>query len=391
MLFNNYFALSEVTEPSKLLHRWCAMSLIAGVVKNNVWVNYGSVKLYPNLYIVLLGTISSKYPAAIEMLKAVYATSQKDVKIGTAQAIWEALEEVQPTDKILEAMFEDVIPDLSTFVNGITECNRDLGILQEGWGHEGFLDAPGKNKKIAKFITPRLNLLLSTTPDAFAQIFPANNTNTHLLSQLVIIHGGNPRKKIAWPESYSPPLLATLKSEIAKIAAMQGEMKITEEAKEFLKVIYNKWVPISDSRLMAYASHRHIQLIKCSMIVACERYSMEINKPIVQEAAKILSFAESKMPLALGEYGIDKQSYIRGRIMHLLNSRFPETSTLPEIFKAVQQDVKNFTEVADIVNSLVMADKIVHSNKSFAPVTTMGIGTDKSLHLDYSTLWESRA
>jgi hypothetical protein len=390
MIFHNYFELSEVTEPSKTLHRWCCLSLLAGVVGTSVFVRHGNTKLYPNLYVVLLGTLSSKYPAAIELLKTIYSVGGKDVVVGDAQAIWARLEECQPADKILEAKMEGEIPDTPTFTNGITTVTKQLEILQDGWNHQGFLTTTGKSKKTVEFMNPRLNLLLSTTPDIFAQVFPSNNVNTHLLSQLIIINGGNPRKKIAWPLPYSEPRLRLLKEELSRVSKLMGEMTFSEDAKDFLTASYNQWVPIADSRLMSYASHRHIQLIKLSMLIAVEKFNLHISKSDVIEAAKILSFAEAQMPVALGEYGIDKQSHIRGRIMHLLNSRFPETSTLGDIFKAVQQDVKNYTEVADLVNSLIMAGKIVATNRTFAPVNQTGFYEQETMHLDFSTLWEGR-
>lgn len=342
------------------------------------------------MYIVLLGTLSSKYPAAIELLKTVYSVAGKDVVVGDAQAIWTRLEENQPEDKILEAKMEGEIPETPTFTNGISTVTKQLDMLQDGWNHQGFLTTTGKSKKTVEFMNPRLNLLLSTTPDIFAQVFPSNNVNTHLLSQLIIINGGNPRKKIAWPLPYSEPKLQSLKVELSKVSKLMGEMTFSEDAKAFLTVAYNQWVPIADSRLMSYASHRHIQLIKLSMLIAIEKYSLHIGKVDVIEAAKMLSFAEAQMPVALGEYGIDKQSHIRGRIMHLLNSRFPETSTLGDIFKAVQQDVKNYTEVADLVSSLIMAGKIVATNRTFAPVNQTGFYEQETLHLDFSTLWEGK-
>lgn len=390
MIFNNYFDLSEVTEPSKTLHRWCCLSLLAGVVGTNVWVRHGNTKLYPNLYVVLLGTLSSKYPAAIELLKTIYNIAGKDVVVGDAQAIWTRLEESQPQDKILEAKMEGEIPDHPTFTNGISTVTKQLEMLQDGWNHQGFRTITGKSKKTVEFMNPRLNLLLSTTPDIFAQVFPSNNVNTHLLSQLIIVNAGNPRKKIAWPLPYSEARLQVMKSELQRVSKLIGEMQFSNEAKDFLTMCYNQWVPISDSRLMAYASHRQIQLIKIAMLVAVEKFSLNISKADVIEATKILSFAEAQMPVALGEYGIDKQSHIRGRIMHLLNSRFPETSSLSDIFKAVQQDVKNFTEAADLVNSLIMAGKIVAVNKTFAPVNQTGFYEQETLNLDFSTLWEGR-
>ncbi len=391
MIFQNYFELSEVTEPSKTLHRWCCLSLLAGVVGTNIYIKHGNTKLYPNLYVVLLGTLSSKYPAAIELVKAVYTASTKDVLVGDATAIWTRLEEVQPQGLIAAMMMGDEVEEEPTFANGITTISKAMEVFQDGWDFNGLLTAQGQKKKPVPFLTPRLNLLMSTTPDIFAQTFPANNVNTHLLSQLIVVNGGNPRKKIAWPLPYNVELLKRLKEELHKVGKLRGEMTFSDDAKKFLTVSYNNWIPISDSRLMAYASKRQLQLIKIAMLVAAENYTLHIGKTHVVTAAKILAFAEAQMPVALGEYGIDRQSHIRGRIMHLLNSRFPETSTMGDIYKAVQQDVKNYTEVADLVNSLILAGKIVASRASFAPVNQTGFTEQEGFSMSGETLWEAKS
>lgn len=391
MIFQNYFELSEVTEPSKTLHRWCCLSLLAGVVGTNIYIKHGNTKLYPNLYVVLLGTLSSKYPAAIDLVKAVYTASTKDVLVGDATAIWTRLEEVQPQGLIAAMMMGDEVEEEPTFTNGITTISKAMEVFQDGWDFNGLLTAQGQKKKPVPFLTPRLNLLMSTTPDIFAQTFPANNVNTHLLSQLIVVNGGNPRKKIAWPLPYNVELLKRLKEELHKVGKLRGEMTFSDDAKKFLTVSYNNWIPISDSRLMAYASKRQLQLIKIAMLVAAENYTLHIGKTHVVTAAKILAFAEAQMPVALGEYGIDRQSHIRGRIMHLLNSRFPETSTMGDIYKAVQQDVKNYTEVADLVNSLILAGKIVASRASFAPVNQTGFTEQEGFSMSGETLWEARS
>lgn len=391
MIFQNYFELSEVTEPSKTLHRWCCLSLLAGVVGTNIYIKHGNTKLYPNLYVVLLGTLSSKYPAAIELVKAVYTASTKDVLVGDATAIWTRLEEVQPQGLIAAMMMGDEVEEEPTFTNGITTISKAMEVFQDGWDFNGLLTAQGQKKKPVPFLTPRLNLLMSTTPDIFAQTFPANNVNTHLLSQLIVVNGGNPRKKIAWPLPYNVELLKRLKEELHKVGKLRGEMTFSDDAKKFLTVSYNNWIPISDSRLMAYASKRQLQLIKIAMLVAAENYTLHIGKTHVVTAAKILAFAEAQMPVALGEYGIDRQSHIRGRIMHLLNSRFPETSTMGDIYKAVQQDVKNYTEVADLVNSLILAGKIVASRASFAPVNQTGFTEQEGFSMSGETLWEAKS
>lgn len=288
-------------------------------------------------------------------------------------------------------MMGDEVEEEPTFANGITTISKAMEVFQDGWDFNGLLTAQGQKKKPVPFLTPRLNLLMSTTPDIFAQTFPANNVNTHLLSQLIVVNGGNPRKKIAWPLPYNVELLKRLKEELHKVGKLRGEMTFSDDAKKFLTVSYNNWIPISDSRLMAYASKRQLQLIKIAMLVAAENYTLHIGKTHVVTAAKILAFAEAQMPVALGEYGIDRQSHIRGRIMHLLNSRFPETSTMGDIYKAVQQDVKNYTEVADLVNSLILAGKIVASRASFAPVNQTGFTEQEGFSMSGETLWEAKS
>ena len=62
-----------------------------------------------------------------------------------------------------------------------------------------------------------------------------------------------------------------------------------------------------------------------------------------------------------------------------------------DIYKAVQQDVKNYTEVADLVNSLILAGKIVASRASFAPVNQTGFTEQEGFSMSGETLWEAKS
>src|SRR5271157_5790829 len=47
--------ITPATESPTKFHWWCAASAIAATVKRNVWIDRVKWKLYPNLYVVLVG------------------------------------------------------------------------------------------------------------------------------------------------------------------------------------------------------------------------------------------------------------------------------------------------------------------------------------------------
>ena len=49
-----YFQYTEETESPKIYHRWVALSVIASVLRKKVWLNFGRLRIYPNLYVVLV-------------------------------------------------------------------------------------------------------------------------------------------------------------------------------------------------------------------------------------------------------------------------------------------------------------------------------------------------
>jgi hypothetical protein len=68
----NFIALYEYhvgkTEVPVLFHRWSAISLLAACMGNNVWLEkFPGVKLYPNLYVLLIGESASGKGIAIDV------------------------------------------------------------------------------------------------------------------------------------------------------------------------------------------------------------------------------------------------------------------------------------------------------------------------------------
>ena len=49
-----YLKFTEKSEPPKMFHLWCAISVIASVLERKCRLEWGTITFYPNMYIVLV-------------------------------------------------------------------------------------------------------------------------------------------------------------------------------------------------------------------------------------------------------------------------------------------------------------------------------------------------
>ena len=49
-----YAEYTEETESAPMFHRWVSLSMISAVLRKKVWLSLGRIKVFPNMYIVLV-------------------------------------------------------------------------------------------------------------------------------------------------------------------------------------------------------------------------------------------------------------------------------------------------------------------------------------------------
>ena len=49
-----YIEYTKETESAPIFHRWVGLSILAAAMSKKVWLNLGRIKVFPNLYIVLV-------------------------------------------------------------------------------------------------------------------------------------------------------------------------------------------------------------------------------------------------------------------------------------------------------------------------------------------------
>jgi len=83
-----YIKFTSNTEPCRMYHEWCAISVIAGALERRSWLQWDR-KLYPNLYVVLTSPPGAGRKGTAMRIANRFIRSLPDVSIA-AKSITEA-------------------------------------------------------------------------------------------------------------------------------------------------------------------------------------------------------------------------------------------------------------------------------------------------------------
>lgn len=393
-----YLAYTSKTECPTFFHRWTAITSLATYLGRQIYFKHGHFTLYPNLYTMLIGSPGTKKSSAIKigakLLKQAGYSTFAAKKTRQEKFLTDLAEQSQRKDIMAGGSSLDDsgsgmdILDQNLFGNssGIdmdeadnytdkppAECgifadefnnfiglgNLDfISILGELWDYEGVYDYKLKNSKSVFIPNPTISILGGNTATGFAAAFPTETIGQGFFSRLLLVHGEPTGKKYTFPPPPDEILQASLVKLLHKIKlAVTGEMEMTPEAMTLLDKIYKNWEGIPDVRFEHYANRRLTHLLKLCLVITASRIGQSITVQDVIYANTILTFTEQLMPKALGEFGKAKHSETTHKIMTIIeHSDMPVT--FQAIWKEIHMDLDNRNQLAEIIGSLQIAEKI---------------------------------
>tara|TARA_B100000678_G_scaffold274063_1_gene264879 strand:- start:684 stop:1973 length:1290 start_codon:yes stop_codon:yes gene_type:complete len=381
-----YLKYTDDNECPKLFHRWTALSCLAAKLGRKVHFRFGHFNIYPNMYVLLIGSPGTKKSTGIKMgakllgdtgydYFAAKKTRQEKYLTDLAEQFLNKGKDTSDVDLILDnlTLDEDYASEKSAasnkapaesfvtadeFNNFIGYNNVDfISILGELWDYNGVFDYRLKNSDSIYINNPTINILGGNTQVGLNSAFPPEIIGQGFFSRLLLIYSDPSGKEIPFPLPPDESLKGDLVQFFSDVEdKLHGEMLLTDEARELMKIIYTKWDSIDDPRFEHYSNRRFQHLIKLTMVIAASKLSMQITKDVVIEANTVLTFAEQLMPRALGEFGRSKNSAATHKILVFITNK--GMATFKEIFKVVSQDFDKREQVIEAINSLLLADKI---------------------------------
>lgn len=407
--FSLYLTYTRQTECPTFFHRWTAVTALSAYLGRNIYFRHGHFTLYPNLYVMLIGSPGTKKSSAIKigakLVKQAGYTTFAARKTRQEKFLLDLAEQNSDPDigdDILDQnlfgedleSYESKAPAecfiaADEFNNFIGVGNLDfMSILGELWDYEGVYDYKLKNSKSVHIPNPTISILGGNTPTGFSQAFPTEAIGQGFFSRLLLVYGEPSGVKYTFPPPPDEQTQLKLIEMLHKIKeVMVGEVTMTPEATELLHKVYHEWEEIGDIRFEHYTNRRLTHLLKLCLTVVASRMSKVIDLDDVIYANTLLTFTEHLMPKALGEFGIARNSEVTHRIMQALDN-VHEPIKLRELWKQVHSDLDRREQLVEILANLQMADKIQIVGDGYLPVKKVRTAGVKGA-VDWSLLTES--
>ena len=314
-----YFKYTEETESPKIYHRWVAMSVIASVLRKKVWLNFGRLRIYPNLYVVLVSEpgVSRKSQAisyGLKLLNGVpdVVTSADSI---TREALLEDLQKCEiktqlPNGEEFSHCSLSVISrEFESFLGQKKENTKMVVLLTDLFDCE---ELPWKyrTKNQGTNVLPSIffNLIGATTPESLASSLPSTAIGGGLTSRIVFVWSQGKNKKIPIPPD--PLFKEELIHDLNIIARLTGSYEFSTSGRKFWIDWYNNFDEMSPTRLCrdrafnGWYSRKPLYILKVAQVLAASvSNELLIHDITIDKAIKVIEEAEALMGNAFAAVG----------------------------------------------------------------------------------------
>jgi hypothetical protein len=363
---SQYLQYVEKQETPRIMHVWAALSGVSAALGRRCWYPYMGEEVWPNMYVILTGPPALRKSTAFRIMMRLLRQSTNvrfapDDTGGQRQGLIAAMMNLKETgknddeEKIIKRMAE---------VNSANDGNRNtvtLADLQDAMDDLGTLDLDTRDPHTIFVAASELNSILgegntalltflqkmydgdpyvyqlkstshelkdallgiigATTPSQIALAMPPEAIGQGFTSRAVFVFADKKyARKIARPE-LDKSVENDLKAVYAKaFHELDGPFTEDAAAATHLDALYERGIVIKDPRFVHYADRRHTHLQKLAMVLAASRGENKIRDFDVNVADQLLLYTEESMPDALGEYGMNKLSSAKQRLLDMIKN-----------------------------------------------------------------------
>ena len=298
---------SEQESPSAF-HTWVALSVLASTVGRRVWVNRGYYRLYPNLYVVLVGASARvRKTTAIHIGHKLFKEALPEATLVSQKITLEALISVFVADfKARGVSGGYIVSDEFGVLLGKGPDSAKLMDLLTKW-----YDCPDhfeyrtmlRGKEVANNV--HCNLLAGTTPEWLKDTLPSHAIGGGFTSRIIFVYQAKPEKLIPFPE-INPEMVKLrlrLMTDLQMVSELDGEYMLTEGAKEWYEDWYTKiFKPEASTApsLDGYFGRKHDTLLKLALLFAASKGNNKvIGEGEMSLALRALNKNEKMLPHTL--------------------------------------------------------------------------------------------
>lgn len=366
-----WIAVTGGNESPAQYHRWAFITAAACLLERNVWFRFGSKRIYPNMYVFLIGATGARKNGAISPVKELLrlvgykkfakqrtSSQQFMVELARGYDMDEALnagpDSIDATFVAAEEFLDFIGVGNLTFVTLLTNLWDNLPKYEESY----------RKSEAVICVNPTISILGGMTPTNLMLSLPAESGGIGFLSRAVLVYSEPPKTRITFPRTLEETQLKGFAEAFKQMSKLKGEMVFSQAGAALLDNIYQNYRYLDDARLGGYCSRRLEHLIKLCLVLAALNDTMVITDEIVLEANSILAFTEEDMRRSFGEFGKSRNSEASHKLISYMEHRNAPCG-VDELFKVVAQDIDRFQDVHNILLNLEKAERIMRSGSTY--------------------------
>lgn len=390
-IVGNYLEYTRDIPSSAMYRMWAAIHAVGAAAERRIWTGLGINRLYPNLFVFLVG------PPGVGKTQAINPMSVLLRKSGSTLLAPNDVTKQSLLDCLAESARGGVVDGKPFDFHYSTVIVRELANFMSKYDLEltGILtdlyDCPAANEekkrshlkgKMLPF--PGLNLLVGTATENLGTTITPEMWGSGFMARVLIIFNADiivPKDMFAediMDEARAQAIIAGL----SRVGKMSGPMAWTPPARAMIQTLRenpSEGAPLHN-RLAHYITRRWLHLAKLCMIAALSRHSMTVTDVDFDLAFHWLTQAETFMPEVFKDMvqHQDGQIYADMRMhffqLHLANNRKAVPANM--IFEWLSKRVPSYT-----VERMV---KIAESADYLRRVAGSGLNGTEALYIPTS-------
>jgi len=366
--FENYFSYVGNSEAPTIYHRWSAISMLGALLCRSTWLPFGHGKIYPNQYLMLMGSPGTRKGTAIGIAENLLRDTGFNRFAPDRLSKERFLMEIKPRDlDLIDSDLESLTLDSPGEIYVIADEFADfvgqggmefMTMLTKLWDNKDRYEHPKIHGKSIIVTKPTVNILAGNTAQGLSLAIPTEALGNGFMSRIIFIYSEPTGRKITFPKAVDMDAKDVLLYQLEDIKeSVQGAMSVSKEAEALLERMYTEYKTVDDHRFKHYGTRRFTHLLKLCIIFAASDSRLGITAEDALNANTLLYYTELRMPKALGEFGKSRYSDVSHDILESLGNA-TRPYTMNEIFKLVSKDLTKITELSDILKNLLAAEKI---------------------------------
>ena len=322
-----YLHYTSGHEVPQLYSKWTGIGLVASVLKQHTYLDMGTYKLYPNLFIIMVDTASAGKSHAIERfgLNLLVRADEKDAS-NNKLYIYNQRITAAAMIKSMSELYKDkgencvtVIAEELGFFTDMSGDNMNISNVLIKTYDNGSLSSETIARSLDFTPNAQLNIIGGTTPGSLKDSVGKKFIEAGALSRMIFIHSEELNEPMPFPK---PPKDNDMRREyladdLNEFKTLRGKFKWTNKSIEYYENWYcNTWEDFEERKDKLLVKRMANKMLKIAMILSVARkHNLILELSDIIDAIKIRNEALDNYlyisnKLTTSEFGDKTQSLL---------------------------------------------------------------------------------